>query len=358
MIERIELRNFKSHVHTAVDLGRLTLLVGPNSSGKTSLLEALHLLCSRYDCRKDNLFGDFIRAGEDTSSTEVHSTFRAEEVKISTSLNRNAPDYSYKHLYRESEAVLPTAMTQGLIKEVKRTVHLKLSPRRLAAPYYSEDIPPKVGNFGDGLAPALAYLLTYEPERFQDLMSLVRSVLPFVKAIRVRPAKVHRPSQKILSVDDKSVPIDTSLDVVGHEMLLDVDGARGVPSHAVSDGTLLTIGLLTILTGPSCPYLILLDDIEQGLHPKAQRELVGVLKRLLEKRPELQIVATTHSPYVVDELDASDVWVLAANPAGETTARRLSDHPDAKKALEVLTTGEFLSAEGEDWVLEATPADA
>jgi hypothetical protein len=34
-------------------------------------------------------------------------------------------------------------------------------------------------------------------------------------------------------------------------------------------------------------------------------------------------------------------------------ARALSDHPRAADALKVLTTGELLSAEGEDWVLAA-----
>lgn len=196
--------------------------------------------------------------------------------------------------------------------------------------------------------------MTNEPERFQALMSRIKEVLPFVKTIRVRPAKVRLSKEKVLSFDDKTVPIDTSLDVTGHEMILDTEGAQGVPSHAVSDGTVLVIGLLTILASPTCPNLILLDDVEQGLHPRAQRELIGVLKQLLEERPELQIALTTHSPYVVDEVDASDVWVLAANAAGETKVRRLTEAPDAKKALEVLTTGELWDAEGEDWVHEAT----
>ena len=119
----------------------------------------------------------------------------------------------------------------------------------------------------------------------------------------------------------------------------------------------MTIGLLTILAGPTCPSLILIDDVEQGLHPWAQRQLITVLKRLLEERPELQIVLTTHSPYVVDEVEASDVWVLAADAAGKTGARRLTDVPDAEKALEVLTPGELWSAQGEDWVHDVAGGD-
>lgn len=64
-----------------------------------------------------------------------------------------------------------------------------------------------------------------------------------------------------------------------------------------------------------------------------------------------QILLTSHSPYIVDELDAPSVWVMANDKDGISHVRRLSDHPDAKRSLEVLTTGEFLGAEGEDWVL-------
>ena len=37
MIDRIRLVNFKNHADTQIELGRLTALIGPNSSGKTTL---------------------------------------------------------------------------------------------------------------------------------------------------------------------------------------------------------------------------------------------------------------------------------------------------------------------------------
>jgi len=47
MIENIALQNFKSDrsTHLNLDGSRLHALVGQNSSGKTSILQALHCLC-------------------------------------------------------------------------------------------------------------------------------------------------------------------------------------------------------------------------------------------------------------------------------------------------------------------------
>lgn len=47
--------------------------------------------------------------------------------------------------------------------------------------------------------------------------------------------------------------------------------------------------------------LVLIDEIESSLHPRAQRRLVRDLAEVARQR-ELQIVLTTHSPYVLEEL--------------------------------------------------------
>jgi AAA domain, putative AbiEii toxin, Type IV TA system len=47
--------------------------------------------------------------------------------------------------------------------------------------------------------------------------------------------------------------------------------------------------------------LILVDEIESSLHPRAQRRLIRDLANVARDR-ELQIIVTTHSPYVLEEL--------------------------------------------------------
>jgi predicted ATPase len=47
--------------------------------------------------------------------------------------------------------------------------------------------------------------------------------------------------------------------------------------------------------------LLLIDEIETSLHPRAQRQLIRDLADLCRER-ELQIILTTHSPYILGEL--------------------------------------------------------
>ena len=136
-----------------------------------------------------------------------------------------------------------------------------------------------------------------------------------------------------------------------------MSSGESIPAHAISEGTMLTVGLLAVLYNPRKPNLVLLDDIEQGLHPRAQRELVTVLKQIIHQNLDLQILFSTHSPYVLDELETSQVHILTSTNSGYTIAKRLDEHPDAEWAKQTLTTGEFWDAEGDSWVVEESKGD-
>ena len=65
------------------------------------------------------------------------------------------------------------------------------------------------------------------------------------------------------------------------------------------------------------PAILLIDEIENHLHPTWQRR---VIPALLEYFPGLQIFATTHSPFVVAGLKAGQVHVLKRDSDGVVTA--------------------------------------
>ena len=65
------------------------------------------------------------------------------------------------------------------------------------------------------------------------------------------------------------------------------------------------------------PAILLIDEIENHLHPTWQRR---VIPALLEHFPGLQIFATTHSPFVVAGLKAGQVHMLKRDAGGVVTA--------------------------------------
>ena len=138
----------------------------------------------------------------------------------------------------------------------------------------------------------------------------------------------------------------------GEELILDLEGAPDIPARIVSDGALLVLGPLAVMMGADHPKLILLDDLDHGLHPRARRDLVTLLRKLFEQDPALQFVATSHSPHLLDQLEPKEVRLTTRLKDGSVACARLDEHPNFEKWKEAMTPGEFWSVVGEKWVGE------
>ncbi len=76
-------------------------------------------------------------------------------------------------------------------------------------------------------------------------------------------------------------------------------------SHLVSDVPPNSRGVPPVLQ--QTPGLVLIDEIDVHLHPKWQRQVVRDLK---ETFPSIQFVCTSHSPFVIQSLDAGELRAL------------------------------------------------
>ena len=83
------------------------------------------------------------------------------------------------------------------------------------------------------------------------------------------------------------------------------------------------------------PIVLLIDEIENHLHPTWQRR---VIPALLEHFPGLQIFATTHSPFVVAGLKAGQVHLLKRDENGVVTATTNTEDIVGWTADEILRT--------------------
>jgi predicted ATPase len=139
-------------------------------------------------------------------------------------------------------------------------------------------------------------------------------------------------------------------------LLFDTTTGTGLKAPQVSEGTLLTLGLLTAIHSPRRPGLLLLDDFDRALHPKAQRELVELLRGVQATNSEIQIIATTHSPYMLDCMELNEVRMTFLKDDGATVCAALTDHPNYPKWKDEMTPGEMWSLFGEKWVAEEVAA--
>lgn len=83
------------------------------------------------------------------------------------------------------------------------------------------------------------------------------------------------------------------------------------------------------------PAVLLIDEIENHLHPTWQRR---VIPALLEHFPKLQIFATTHSPFVVAGLKTGQVHLLNRDASGVVTASTNEQDVIGWTADEILRT--------------------
>jgi predicted ATPase len=231
-----------------------------------------------------------------------------------------------------------------LAQKLPRPVLIRFDASRLAQPHYSEQEIPTLSNDGTGLPSVLAAMALTYPDEFSRLQDDLRKVIPVVERVRIERAKVSRV--------EVSPPTNgyVQREYVGNAILFDLKGAKSIPATQVSEGTLLVLGLLTALHLPPQPNLLLLDDVGAGLHPRAQWDLVKVLRQVMQQRTDLQIVATTHSPLLLDEVRPAEVRLTTLKEDGSVACASMTEHPDFERWKGEFSAGEFWSVTGEKWV--------
>ncbi len=101
------------------------------------------------------------------------------------------------------------------------------------------------------------------------------------------------------------------------------EGDFKVPGWLLSTGTLRIVALLALLRHPTPPPLIVIEEVENGLDPRTIHLLVDEIRNAVESG-RTQVILTTHSPYLLDLLDLSHI-VLVDRVNGEPTFTRPAD---------------------------------
>jgi predicted ATPase len=362
----LTLRNVKQHRELTVDLsGRMIVLVGPNGVGKSTVLKAIssigrlhHENGANWDWRsrlrlafgaeEDAPFGDdvgrVLQTWRSAADVVPEVSLQFTNGALAVRLQEPAKVGGIAALTAPGEAAnVPASVdAEELIKRRAQSACVRAAKSRYLQPEFSaltRQSPvshSEIGPRGENLASSVAELLL----RFPELHAAVQRGLQ-----QIIPELTHIGARQLRMPDGKD-----GFDAFELELRY---GSSRVASHGVSEGTLIALAVLVLSQRSEGVRFILLDDVDRGLHPTAQKALIDQLRGVLKARPELKIICTTHSPYIVSHFEPSEVRVLGRSKAtGDTVCKRLDQHPKIDEYKRYLDAGEYWASVGEDWVGE------
>jgi AAA15 family ATPase/GTPase len=112
-----------------------------------------------------------------------------------------------------------------------------------------------------------------------------------------------------------------------------------IDARSMSDGTLRFIGILTALLTRPEGSLIVIEEIDNGLHPSRAELLVRTLREIGTKR-NIDLLITTHNPALLDALGPEIVpFVVVAHRDSETGESKLTQLEDIENLPKLLASG-------------------
>jgi predicted ATPase len=383
MIKQFRVQNYKALRDVTLELTPLHVLIGPNDSGKSSILEAVAALCRSVDLPLTQSFPglwegfDLVWRGNPELTVYFSAQIAKNDQKLlDYHLSCNfLPNGQKAVIHEENIADCSESSPINLTVEshhssnVKRiivdreraggdrfakssAVHDALAgvhyycwnPRFLALPVAPDSKRRfRMDKSGFGLALCLDDILGFDRDRFARLENRFKSIFPQIKSIKLLPEMAFKaPGDDIEQIpmlqrgDGKGIYFEFS----GFEKL--------VPASQASDGVLLVLAYLTILHLPNPPRVILVEEPENGIHPKRLKDVLTILRDLISEQTHTQIALTTHSPYILDLFDPSEVTLCQKRSDGSIAVCRLSESELVQRQKNIFTLGEIWTAEGDE----------
>lgn len=375
LLHEITLRNLLSFgPDTApLELQPLNVLIGPNGSGKSNLIEAVGLLRHApthlaSPVRDGGGIRDWLWKGEPNATasvevvvdnpkgneplrhrlafTEMAQRFELVDERIENAQAHDGKkDPCFFYRYQNGRPVL---LTRG--KERRELKREDVSPEEsILSQRKDPDEYPEITYLGQAYSRIRIYRewsfgRYTAPRRPQEadqpndqLAEDFRNLGLVLNRLRqdatVKQRILDNLNQLYAGIDDYDVSIEGgTVQVFFHESGLTI------PATRLSDGTLRYLCLLAILCHPEPPPLVCIEEPELGMHP----DILPTIARLLKEAAQrTQLIVTTHSDVLVDELtDQPESVVVCDKVDGRTIMRRLKSE-DLQHWLEKYRLGQL-----------------
>jgi len=374
MIKKLKVKNFKALRNVAIDLTPIHVLIGPNDTGKTTILEVLTALCQSVELPLNQAFPgawkgtELVWAGSTESLIEMEVEFDGDSENDAISgfgfCAEFFPGDHRKAIFRKGyirqgdnllnlDGPRQTVEFRSVRKLLEGVHFYHWDPEFIALP---AALDPKrrfrMEPSGFGLSVCLDEILNYNRKLFTELENRFTKIFPQIETIILQQ---EENAYRSVSEFHDMVTILRKENGKGIYFKL-TDAEQLVPASQASDGTLLMLACLTVLYLPKPPRILLVEEPENGIHPKRLEDVLKVLRELVHEQKHTQIVMTTHSPYVLDSFKPKEVTLCTKLENGEIKTTRLSDSPTVIKQLDIFTLGEIWTSEGDKNIAESKSA--
>jgi predicted ATPase len=371
VISKLSIGHFKAIASATIPLGPITVLVGPNDSGKSTILQSLLALSrcadpARFDAEQLLECPSSVAATQGDMQTDIEIS--AEGTVTGTAAAPPAHSYRYGvTLSSRSNAVSgeealwdgapllsttpsmtaivdgesrweyprgggvtelsgfvshskpgPNATTQvhfGAIADELRSTMLRLDARAIArgAPLGAPVLPD-----GSGVVGIVDDLLTsgVGDEQIERVNEVLRALSPHVQKVG---AKRHPASG-------------------GKELQFALQGGAVVPASQMSDGIVLASGLVLISLWAG-NHRLLIEEPENGLHPRQLKVVADAIRSIAEDQGA-QVILTTHSPLLLNHFAAEEVLLVTRGRSG-VHVQRMSDAQGLDELASEMALGEL-----------------
>ncbi|TKD01678.1 AAA family ATPase [Polyangium fumosum] len=350
MLKSLGVRGFKSLADVGpIELAPLTVVFGPNTAGKSNLIDALQVLSrlatantvaealgppvrglplESFTFPQGGLPALLARTADDPPTFRLRADLRDEEgilgyeVEIgiapqSGALSVRDERLSQKGrsgtLVRDPDISLDPSSRMVVVRRKRKSReswweeeagqnHTQLSNRR-----YSGNEYPALSRARALLSSMRAYYLdprvamraARAPQEVDDIGPLGEDLAPFLYRLKAENPKVFASVKRSLctvipSVDDLSVDLDPRRGVLDVEIK---QNGTAYSSRVISEGTLRVLALACVATNPWTGSVVAFEEPENGVHPRRVELIAQLLGSLaLGSKERRQVIVTTHSP--------------------------------------------------------------
>lgn len=324
MIAAVQFRNFKALRSTALKLAPFNLVLGPNGSGKTSLIQAmlrLRTLAGLPAVHAHEL------TGQRTEGPQIVFHFMPPYQDVQVTLGCNADELVCNQLVVDHP---PGPQGEALWAKLKPRLQsiraFLLDHYAMAAPAKSSDGAALTSN-GGNLAAVFAGWKTNHPAAYAAVEAEFVRMMPEFSGLELRVGA------------DGAVGLGARLKENGQDL---------IAADSLSQGTLYLLAILALAYAPEPPAIVCIEEADRGMHPRSLREVRDTLYRLSYPqdtgmdRPPVQVIATTHSPYLLDQFkEHPEEVVLASKHGRAATFERLSDRADIMELIKEAHLGDL-----------------